>query len=226
MKKRLHGPPGISRQPAVNKLGRPLEEIALDFIPQFASDDCLVVNVAGLLAEYGKRKGLDLGLPRERIKEICGYTGGFGSQSTRIAPNLGIHLRNLRLGDYVDARESQGDQSSLARLRKIVPDEATSFPIVSLNKDYWSVQGHAKVKPKGEMEHTVIVLSVTDDEVAFFDPFQRQRAVESGAAIHRMPTTKFTSLWANDCLASKWILWLVERAKLSTLMAYQEGSNG
>ncbi len=219
------GLPRVSRRPSLQKLGRSLEEIALDFVPQFTTDDCLVVNVAGIMAEYGRRKGLDLNLSRDRIKQICGYSRGFGSQLTRIAPNLQIHLRNLRLGDYLEATESQGDQSTIARLGRLVVDEATSFPIVSVNREYWAVQAHSKVKPEGEMEHTLIVLDATEEEVVYYDPFQRQSGSGKGAAINRMPTTKFTSLWANDCLAPKWMLWLVERARLSTLLPFEEDEN-
>jgi hypothetical protein len=201
-----------------------LEEIATDFGIQFASDDCLLVNLSGILIEFGKRRGYELRLSRDRLKEVCAYSHGFGCQSTRIAPNLLIYFKNHHLGNTIEARESEGGDSSVKLLRKVCLDEAASFPIVGVSSEYWKIQKHLDIKGDGEMDHTLVILRATDDDIEYYDPYQR-RVTTTGIneCVHRIPAVAFTRIWTEACMASRWILWLRERAQTSTLLPYIEG---
>jgi hypothetical protein len=211
------------------KFGRTLEEIAAEFGTQFSSDDCLLVNLSSILIEFGKRKGYELRLSRERLKEVCAYSHGFGCQSTRIAPNLSIHFKNHHLGSTIEAKESQAGSSSIKFLGKVCLDDATSFPIVGVSPEYWEIQKHLDTKGDGEMEHTLVILRATDVDIEYYDPFQR-RATATGISelVHRMSTVAFTRIWTEAFMASRWMLWIRERAQTSTLLPYlKEGrTNG
>jgi len=175
------------------KFGRTLDEVAAEFGAQFSNDDCLLVNLSSILIEFGKRKGYELRLTRDRLKEICAYTHGFGCLSTRIAPNLSIHFKNHHLGSTIEAKETQAGSSSIRFLSKVCLGEATSFPIVGVSQEYWEIQRHLDKKGDGEMDHTLVILKATDVDIEYYDPFQK-RATATGIneSVHRMPTVVFT----------------------------------
>ena len=178
---------------ATLKFSRPLEEIAAAFRPQTALNDCLVVALEGISFEFGVRRGFDLGVGREMAKELCGYRGDLGSRPTKMVPNLNIHLQNRKLVRLVEARESQGDSTTLAKLKGVCEEERTSFPIVGVGQRYWDVQKHAKVPPaERRMDHALVVLTASAEEVRYFDPFQRPGAPGSLLErVHAMPTLSF-----------------------------------
>jgi hypothetical protein len=205
------------------KYNRTLDEIAAEFGTQFSSDDCLLVNLSSILIEFGKRRGYELRLPRDRLKEVCAYSHGFGCQSTRVAPNLSIHFKNHHLGSTIEAMETQAGDSSIKSLRKVCLDEITSFPIVGVSPEYWDLQNHLDKKGDGEMDHTLVILRATDVDIEYYDPFQRRTtATGINRLVHRMSTVAFTRIWTEAYMASRWMLWIRERAQTSTLLPYLE----
>jgi hypothetical protein len=180
-----------------------------------------VVCLEGAVREFCERRRFDIPLTRNTIKQVCGYKGTFGSTSRKVVPNLNVVLRNARLGKEVVAHESQAPDSTLAGLRQVCKSETASFPIVALGKEYWSVQTHLKVRNPGEMEHTVIVLDAGEDEVSYFDPFQRMPAAgDAPSTVRQMSTVTFLRLWQEALMAPAWVLWLAQTRERPTLEAF------
>jgi hypothetical protein len=212
------------REPA-KKHSRSPDEIAHAFRPQFAPDDCLVSCLDGILREFGDRRGFDIRLGRDTLKQVCGYHGSFGSTSTKVIPNLNVAFRNNRLGRDLEARESQGPSSTSAMLRKVCESETTSFPIVGVGKEYWRTQSHVKTRGEGDLDHTLIVMDATTEVVRYFDPFRRHGPAQAAPEpVLEMRTVTFLNLWEQALMAPSWLLWIAQTRERPPLEAFGEGS--
>ncbi len=204
--------------------GRTLEQIASRFRSQYGSDDCLVAALEGILREFGERRGFDLAFPRDDLKGLCGYRNGFGSHFSKMVPNLNTRLRNLRLGRLVEAKETLGGATTLALISGICESEETSFPIIGVGSRYWEVQTHLRVTKEHSMDHALVVLKATPEEVVYYDPFQRPGpAASTSERVYSMPYVTLSQLSNEALMAVNWLFWLTQTGFSPVLESFQPG---
>jgi len=226
----LHSGSPLPRRPLPNpeqrdqKFARPLGEIAGKFRPQFETDDCLVAALEGIHREFFERRGIALKLDREELKGLCGYSHGTGSNASKMVPNFNVHLRNARVAQWVEAKESIGSETTFDSLHRICEEETTSFPIVGVGKRYWDIQTHIKLPREREMDHALVVLKASTSEVIYYDPLQRPGSPSSPAEkVHSMPYVLLSQIENEALMAQNWMFWLAQTGWRPTLEAFPRG---
>ncbi|MFB6199165.1 MAG: hypothetical protein ABEI52_13030 [Halobacteriaceae archaeon] len=186
-----------------------------DFQPQITADACLPTAIKNILDDLAERQDIDgMSMSQSDVNDLCGYKEGFFSEE-EIIPEQLTH----EVSDYgYEARESTAADMDFDRLEAIIENDDASLPIVELDPDYFrEVDGYRVQEAEHMPSHTVIVHHVNDDEVLYYDPYEKffEDSSRIDEAPYTWPKTGFFELWSGR-YEERWTLW-IDRSEQPTL---------
>jgi len=170
---------------------------------------CYTVNIYNTLNEYlGRYRKRHPSL--KKINDTCGYKKGLGIIREELVPRL---LNEELLKDYgVMMAVEEGEDTNIKRLREVVEDKDTSYPMVNVSENFFKETYDIEQRGYGGWDHVITILAINHEEICFFDPYYgilKKRGVKERALI---PLDKFKNLW-RQAYNMGWMAWFTRKNK-------------
>lgn len=186
-----------------------------EFRRQEAEDTCLSRSIENILGELSDRHDVPrLRMSHSEIKDLCDYKQDWGCDSKLLPEVLTSEIGEL---GYI-CRVEKG--FGMENLDEKVEQNHTSYPIVELSPEYLHDQEEYDVQAgmHGQaLPHTVVVFSVNDENIQFFDPYEDfyTPPKTGGAPPSVIPKSRFLHYWSGPD-EYQWTLW-VQRQQQTTI---------
>lgn len=178
-----------------------------DFDRQSEVDTCLSRSLQNVLDELaGRHERPEISLEHDKIKEVCDYLPQWGCSTEFLPENLDAELNPFGYSAEIDTHVELDD------LDTIIQNGNTSYPIAELSPSYlhhadgYDIQAgmHGQAMP-----HTVVVFTVNDDYIQFFDPYEDfYSPPENGGAPPSQITKSQFYQWWSGREKKRWTLWI------------------
>jgi len=189
-----------------------------DFTSQITSDACLPTAIKNVLDDLADRQNIsEMKIGQSEMNDLCGYREGMFSQEEIIVEQLTHEIS----GYGYEVIERSGAEMNYNALQKIINNDRASLPIVELDPDYfYEVKKYDTYNSEDDPSHTVIVFKVNDDEVLYYDPYEKffEQSSRVDQTPYKWSKTGFYELWSGR-IEERWTLW-IDRSNQPALQSF------
>jgi hypothetical protein len=127
---------------------------------------CYSCSIHNIINSLGKRiKNPEMKYSLSYVNKVCEYDRFFACRDPVVEKKVDdlVKIHGFRY------KEESGN---LRLLREIVDDDDTSYPIISINPEWFTRMYGIRIEGRPYQDHVIVIMGINHEYIYFFDPFE------------------------------------------------------